>query len=70
MCFSGGSKNGRSPIRAQEVRKSTVFLIQVLWKIVIKCNYTLFWRDNELKLAHLINLICIDKFLTQKVTFT
>ena len=26
MCFSGGgSKNGRSPIPAQEVRKSTVF---------------------------------------------
>ena len=30
MCFSGGSKNGRSPIRAQEVRKSKVFLIQFL----------------------------------------
>ena len=42
MCFSGGSKNGRSPIRAQEVRKSTVLLIQLFWKIIIKQNFTLF----------------------------
>ena len=32
MCFSGGSQNGRSPIQAQEVRNSTVFLIQFLWE--------------------------------------
>ena len=61
MCFSGVSKNGRLPIRAQKVRKSFVFLIQLFWKIIIKRNFTLSVKDSKHKWAHLINLLCIDK---------